>query len=73
MPPIDGVQFDEEKINLGPLPPRVMPKTASDRLGFTGWLIAHGIKSKKQAEVILMGILIINVLITLYVIFKYIL
>ena len=73
MPPIDGVQFDEEKMNLGSLPPRVVPKTASEKLSFTKWLTSHGIKSRKQAEMILVGIIILNIMITLSVLFIYVL
>ncbi|MFA6295039.1 MAG: hypothetical protein WC666_01290 [Candidatus Paceibacterota bacterium] len=72
MPPVDGVQFDEEKMNLGPLPPRIIPKTTSDKLSFSAWLMTHGIKSKKDAEMVLIGFVIFNIIVTTFVLFKYV-
>ena len=71
MPLIDGVEFSEEKVDLGALPPRVLPRTVSDKLGFTSWLMSHGI-SEHDATAILAGIIALNFIIIAYVVVNFI-
>ncbi|MBU6426919.1 hypothetical protein KGQ27_01635 [Patescibacteria group bacterium] len=70
---IDGVEFEEEKMNLGPMPARVVRVPAVEKFSLISWLMSHGVKSKKTAEGILIGIVIFNLLLTVFIIYKFIL
>lgn len=72
MPIIDGVELNEEKMDLGALPPRIEPSTLGDKLGFTSWLMSHGVKDRRDANAILAGIVALNFIIIAYVVVNFI-
>lgn len=77
-----GVEFDEDKFSYGrPRPTGSMPATggsaypqtsygSGERIpGLTGWLVRHHLaKSENSAQYVMVGIIIINIIITFLVI-----
>jgi hypothetical protein len=73
----NGVEFDEDNFSYRPVRQQtapgvapgpalyVRPQYASQASGMTGWLISHGwAKSKGAAQGIMIGIVVVNIIIT---------
>lgn len=82
---VTGVEFDEDNFSYKPAQqkaPGMAPAPASYNnmqyassrpSGIAGWLISHGwAKSEKSAQGMLIGVVVINIIIT-YIVIKYLL